>query len=125
MKIKPIPPNPKLDALIERAKARKMTPIEIDEQRRSWVRGNMMLDNPDMTAERVNAILHDVAGPQLSELLAEARNSALEEAAMAAESLPGKPVFSPTCVTLQPDYHEPATAKDAAMVIRELIGRKD
>lgn len=51
-----------LQRLIELAKSHVMTPAERREQRRSWVRGNMMLDHPEMTAERVNRILDEIEG---------------------------------------------------------------
>ena len=54
------PPRPELDALIEKEKGHKMTPAEIRLQRRSWVRGEMMLEHPEMTAEQVDAIMDDI-----------------------------------------------------------------
>lgn len=71
--------DPKLLALLERARDPKMTPAEIDAQRRSWVRGEMMLDHPEMTAEQADEKLREVMGPPLAEQLATARITALEE----------------------------------------------
>jgi hypothetical protein len=83
--------DPKLLELLERARDHKMTPEEIDAQRRSWVRGNVGLSYPDMPAERLDALMRLALGPSLSEQLAtarrEARNKALEEAAMVADGL--------------------------------------
>lgn len=47
---KPIPMNPELAALLERAKNHVMTPAEIAAQRRSWVRGELMLADDSLTA---------------------------------------------------------------------------
>lgn len=59
------PPRPRheeLDALLARAMALPpMTPAQIEAQRRSWVIGEMMLSNPNMTRERAAAIYDDVA----------------------------------------------------------------
>lgn len=53
-----IPPeNLSLSRLIEEAKAHKMTAEEIREQRRSWVRGELMLAHPEMTIEEANALI--------------------------------------------------------------------
>lgn len=54
LNMKPIPPNPKLDALLEKARAHEMTRAEKAEQRRSFVRGNMPLDRPDLTDEEMD-----------------------------------------------------------------------
>jgi hypothetical protein len=45
----PIPTDAELMALLERAKAHKMTPQEISAQRRSWVVGEMMLEHESMS----------------------------------------------------------------------------
>lgn len=58
--------DPKLLELLEKAKGHVMTRAERDAQRRSWVRGEMMLEHPEMTAEHVNAILDDVLGPPIA-----------------------------------------------------------
>jgi hypothetical protein len=54
-------PNPELDALLEKARSHVMTGEERREQRRSWVRGEMMLEHPEMTLEAANKML-DEAG---------------------------------------------------------------
>ena len=90
MKIKHNPPNPDLTALLEAAKSHKMTPEEADAQRRSWIRGNIGLSYPEMTAEQLDGLLRLALGPSLSEQLAtartEARKAALEEAARLVET---------------------------------------
>ena len=60
MLIPKLPPNPDLAALLEKARAHVMTPEEKRAQRRSWVRGEMMLEHPEMTAEYVNAMMDDL-----------------------------------------------------------------
>lgn len=60
--IKDYPTDPDLLALLEKAKGYVMSPAERREQRRSWVRGEMMLEHPEMTAEQVNAIMDDFDG---------------------------------------------------------------
>ena len=45
-----------LDALLENAKNRVMSSFEIETQRRSWVIGELMLSNPDMTRAQAEAI---------------------------------------------------------------------
>ncbi|MGR7993901.1 hypothetical protein [Xanthobacter sp. ZOL 2024] len=76
--------DPGLLQVLQRLKDHEMTPEEIDAQRRSWVRGEMMIDHPEMTLEEADAVVRKVAGPPLSEILstarAEARREALEEA---------------------------------------------
>ena len=52
--------TPKLTALLKAAAEHKMTKWEIDEQRRSWVRGNLLLDNPDMTVDEANSLIEKV-----------------------------------------------------------------
>jgi hypothetical protein len=49
--------TPELAALLERAKSIPITAEMIAEQRRSWVRGELMLGNPEMTADEANAII--------------------------------------------------------------------
>lgn len=68
----PLETSPELLALIERAKDHKMTPEEIDAQRRSWVRGQMGLR---LTPEQIDAALDAVLGPPLSAQLAAAREA--------------------------------------------------
>ena len=57
---KPIPTDQELEELLAKAKLHKMTPAEIHAQRRSWVIGNIMLSNPEMTREEANAIYDKV-----------------------------------------------------------------
>lgn len=71
----PLETSPELLALIERAKSHKMTPEEIDAQRRSWVRGQMGLSDPTRTPEQIDAALDAVLGPPLSAQLAAAREA--------------------------------------------------
>lgn len=73
------PVSPELLALIERARAHKMTPEEIDAQRRSWVRGQMGLSDPTRTPEQIDAALDAVLGPPLSAQLAAAREAGKRE----------------------------------------------
>lgn len=54
-------PHPELDRLLALARLLPpMTKEQIDEQRRSWVIGNMMLIHPEMTREDVIAIMDRV-----------------------------------------------------------------
>lgn len=61
--------RPELAALIAEAQAKfaAMTPAEQARhnalQRRSWVRGEMMLEHPEMTEEQVNKLIDQVLGP--------------------------------------------------------------
>lgn len=57
---KPHKDHPELSALLEAARNHVMTPQEKAAQRRSWCVGEMMLEHPEMTRERANA-LHDEA----------------------------------------------------------------
>ena len=60
---KPLWPRPELDALVKEAAARfdRLTPDQQRahraEQRRSWVRGELMLEHPNMTADQANALI--------------------------------------------------------------------
>ena len=58
------PERPELDELLRKATNRKMTKAEIAEQRRSWVRGELMLSRPEMTLERANALINRVEADQ-------------------------------------------------------------
>ena len=58
----PAPARPELDALIERARNHVMTKEERDAQRRSWVRGELMLEHPEMTREEADAIMDRAEG---------------------------------------------------------------
>lgn len=53
--------RPLLDRLIEAARSHVMTPAERAAQRRSWVRGEMMLAHPEMTRAEVDAIMDRVS----------------------------------------------------------------
>lgn len=57
---KPIPTDPELAKLLERARHHKMTPEEKAAQRQSWVVGEMMLEHPEMTREEAVAIYNRV-----------------------------------------------------------------
>lgn len=59
---KPIATDPKLLALLEKAKGHVMTRAEKDAQRESWVIGEMMLEHPEMTREQAKAIYDRVIG---------------------------------------------------------------
>lgn len=55
---RPIATDPKLLALLEEARNRPpMTRDEIDAQRKSWVRGELMLEHPEMTKEEATALV--------------------------------------------------------------------
>ena len=57
------PTRPELEALLEAAKKLPpMTAAQIREQRRSWVRGEMLLEHPEMTAEQVDRIMDEIEG---------------------------------------------------------------
>jgi len=57
---KPIPTDPELLALIEKAKLIKITPEMHRAQKRSWVIGQMLLSNPEMTREYVVGVLDGI-----------------------------------------------------------------
>lgn len=59
--------------LLAKARNHKMTPAERDAQQRSFARGQMGLDHPEMSAEEIDRILREVVGPPLSEQLASER----------------------------------------------------
>lgn len=48
--------------LIERAKSHRMTKYERDAQRRSYVRGELMLAHPEMTTAEADALIDKVEG---------------------------------------------------------------
>lgn len=51
--------NPNLLRLLEEAKNRPpMTREEIDAQRKSWARGELMLEHPKMTPEEAEALIN-------------------------------------------------------------------
>jgi hypothetical protein len=54
------PPRPELDVLLKASAKHVMTAEEVRLQRRSWVRGQMMLSHPDMTREEVDKIMDDI-----------------------------------------------------------------
>jgi hypothetical protein len=47
-------PTEELQLLLERAAAHKMTPEELEAQRRSFAYGNAAIENPDITREMVD-----------------------------------------------------------------------
>lgn len=61
----PATPSYDLLALIASARSHKMTREERIAQRRSWVRGEMMMAHPEMTADQVNDLMDKVL-PELS-----------------------------------------------------------
>jgi hypothetical protein len=66
MNITPLKDRPELTALIAKAKVKydAMTPLEKaqmhHDQRRSWVRGEMMLEHENMTIDEANALIDKV-----------------------------------------------------------------
>ena len=57
--------RPTLDALLELARNHVMTPAERNAQRRSWVKGEFMIEHPDMPEAEVDALL-DRTLPELA-----------------------------------------------------------
>ena len=63
---KTLPPmRPELEALLDRARNHVMTPAERIAQRRSWVKGEFMLEHPEMPEAEVDALL-DRTLPELA-----------------------------------------------------------
>jgi hypothetical protein len=68
-KVADLPPRPEVDDLLRQARARfDATPPEQqrehrEAQRRSYVRGEMMLEHPEMTAEEANALIDRAGRP--------------------------------------------------------------
>lgn len=60
--LQPAPPRTELEALLEAARKHKMTPEEIDAQRRSWVIGELMLDDESLTRDEANNLYDQVTG---------------------------------------------------------------
>lgn len=58
----PAPPRPELAALLEAARDHKMTPEEIEAQRRSWVIGELMLDDESLTRDEAANLYDQVTG---------------------------------------------------------------
>jgi len=56
------PMSPRLAALIDRARAHRMTKSERDAQRRSYVRGELMLAHPEMSKAEADALIDKVEG---------------------------------------------------------------
>lgn len=60
---KPLPPRPEFTALVKAAAARfdaltqDQQRAHRAEQRRSWVRGELMLEHPNMTADQASALI--------------------------------------------------------------------
>lgn len=64
--MKQLPPmSPELKALLERARNHVMTPAERVAQRRSWVKGEFMMEHPEMSEADVDALL-DKTLPELT-----------------------------------------------------------
>lgn len=60
--MKPLPPNPELERLIEWAREQPpMTPEQVAAQKRSWVIGEMMIEHPTMTREYAEFIYESVS----------------------------------------------------------------
>ncbi|HAU76626.1 MAG TPA: hypothetical protein DCW88_14190 [Agrobacterium sp.] len=59
--IKPIPTKPELLALLAKAKDHVMTAEEKSEQRISWVRGELMMQFPEMTLEEADRRVREAA----------------------------------------------------------------
>lgn len=57
-----IPMSEELKVLIEKAKTHVMSKDEKDNQRKSWVIGNFMLDHPQITREYAENIYKQVVG---------------------------------------------------------------
>ena len=53
-------PHPELDALLLATKDKRMTKEERDAQRKSWVIGEMLLSNPDMSREEALRIYAEI-----------------------------------------------------------------
>lgn len=60
MMLKSMPTDPELERLFKEAANHKMTKAEVAAQRKSWVIGEMMLEHPDMTRERAEAIYREI-----------------------------------------------------------------
>ncbi len=60
MKLPPCEPHPELDALLAKLKGYVMTNEEFRAQQKSWVIGEMMLENPEMTRDEAEAIYNRV-----------------------------------------------------------------
>lgn len=57
---KPIPLDPELAALIEKARQHKITPEEVAAQRKSWVIGEMMLEHESMSRDEAEALYDEM-----------------------------------------------------------------
>jgi hypothetical protein len=64
MQSKPLATDPKLLALLEKAKSHVMTKVEKDAQRKSWVIGEFMLEHPDATREYAESVYSKVNGTE-------------------------------------------------------------
>jgi hypothetical protein len=61
--MKPLPPNPELDALLARVKdLPPMTPAQLRAQRISWAYGNCAIGNPNITKEMVERVHDEMYG---------------------------------------------------------------
>ena len=52
--------HPELDALLLATKGKRMTKKEISAQKKSWVIGEMLLSNPDMSREEALRIYAEI-----------------------------------------------------------------
>jgi hypothetical protein len=59
--------RPDLDALLKWASQHVMTAAEIAAQRRSWVIGEMMVEHPEMSREKAEAIVDSVIEGSVSQ----------------------------------------------------------
>ena len=57
---KPMPMDPELAALLEKARDHVMTPEEIAAQRRSWVTGEMMLEHPEIDKKTADELYDEM-----------------------------------------------------------------
>lgn len=83
MNTKPTETSAELSSMLEKARSRGMTPAEYDAQRRSFVRGQIMLDHPEMTRAEADAIMAKV----MPDLYAAGRLAVLRELAGACPTL--------------------------------------
>ena len=60
---KTLPPDPELNALLDRAEQHTMTPEERAEQRISWAYGNLALHDPNITKDDVRKAAGKLYGP--------------------------------------------------------------
>ena len=68
---KTLPPDPELNALLDRAEQHTMTPEERAEQRISWAYGNLALHNPNITKDDVRKAAGKLYGPTEGEQMSD------------------------------------------------------